>query len=127
MKICFISLLLLSSSCFATGTPLNLEGKYLCYGNEVETREAFKCEMILKKTGETYSNIANCNDGNSYTGTAIYEQTVHRLSTAFINPKKAEETGIAVADFKEDGSTFIVWTYLNKTTTGHSKCIRQEK
>lgn len=116
----------ISSSCFANGYPINLEGHYKCAGNEVGTNEAYKCNMTIKKTGETYASTASCTDGNSYSGTGIYDENSHRLSTGFINPKKSEETGVSVTNIRSDGRLSTVWTYLNNTSVGHVKCVKQK-
>lgn len=125
MKKCFFaSALFVSLGCFASQSPVNLEGKYDCAGNEVGTNEAFKCEMIIKQTGETYASTASCSDGNSYAGNGIYDKNTHSLSTGFINPKKREETGVSVSAIKADGKIVSVWTYLNNTSIGHTTCIK---
>lgn len=94
-------------------------------GNEVGTHAAFKCQMTIEKTGETYASKASCSDGNSYSGTGLYDQKANRLSTGFINPKKSEETGISVTEIKRDGSLVSAWTYLDKTTIAHTKCLKK--
>lgn len=118
--------LLISSTAFASKSLTHLEGSYECMGNEVGTNEAFKCQMIIKKTGETYFSTATCSDGNSYHGTGIYDKSTHRLSTGFINPKKSEETGVSVTTINADGSLMSEWTYLDKETLGYTKCVQQQ-
>ena len=125
-KYFFVAALILSSSSYASVYPINLEGSYECMGNEVGTNEAFKCQMTIKRTGETYASKASCSDGNSYSGTGIYDKNLYRLSTGFINPKKSEETGVSVTEIKKDGSLITAWTYLNKTSIGHTKCLKQK-
>ena len=122
----FVVALLLTSSAFASKTS-DIEGTYECTGNEVGTHAAFKCQMTIKKTGETYASTADCSDNNSYRGTSIYDKHTHLLSTGFINPKKAEEAGVCVAKIKRDGSLVSKWTYLDKTTIAQSKCFKQQK
>lgn len=124
-KYFFAAALLISVNSFASGAT-NLDGKYDCAGNEVGTNAAFKCEMLIKRTGDTYPSSATCDDGNSYRGNGIYDQASKRLSTGFINPKKAEETGVAVTEIKDDGTLVTDWTYLDKTTIGHTKCVKQQ-
>ncbi len=114
--------LLISSSAFAS-KAVNIEGTYECAGNEVGTHEAFKCQMTIKKTGETYASTADCSDNNSYRGTGIYDKRARLLSTGFINPKKSEETGVSVTTVKSDGSLVSEWTYLDKTTIARTKCF----
>ena len=125
-KYFFVAALILSSNSYASGYPINLEGSYECMGNEVGTNEAFKCQMTIKRTGETYASNASCSDGNSYSGTGIYDKNLYRLSTGFINPKKSEETGVSVTEIKKDGSLITAWTYLNKASIGHTKCHKQK-
>lgn len=127
MKKCFlVTALLAFSSSYAAEYPINIEGAYECMGNEVGTNEAFKCQMTIQRTGETYASKANCSDGNSYRGTGIYDKNLHRLSTGFINPKKSEETGVSVTEVKKDGSLLAAWTYLDNTLIGHTKCFKQK-
>ena len=118
--------LLVSSAAFSSQATNNLEGNYECVGSEVNTHETFTCQMTIKKTGFTYASTANCTDGNSYRGTGIYDKNSHRLSTGFINPKKAEETGVSVTRVKTNGSLITEWTYLDKTAVGHTKCIKKQ-
>ena len=116
--------LFLATTCFASEQPLTLDGKYDCGGNELGTGISFKCEMIIKKTGQTYASSAVCNDGNAYTGTGIYNEKIRAIASVFINPKKADETGVTVTYIKDDESMTIDWTYLNKTSIGHSACVK---
>lgn len=117
---------LVSCNSFAASPALiDLSGKYSCEGNEVVTNAAYKCEMTINKTSETYASTATCNDGTSYIGISIYNEKLQQLSTAFINPNSAKEAGIAVSDVKPDGSMNTVWTYLNNTSVGHSTCNKQ--
>jgi|GEM_PF-6472558 len=125
MKYYFVMALLISSVAFASKSASNIEGAYECMGNEVGTNEAFNCQMTIKKTGDTYASTANCSDGNSYRGTGIYDKSIHRLSTGFINPKKSEETGVSVTVIKADGSLTSEWTYLDKEIIGRTKCLKQ--
>lgn len=118
--------LILSSPSFAGDVSSNLEGKYNCSGKELGTNTAFKCEMLIKKTGQTYLSTATCDDGNSYKGNGIYNQNSQHLSTGFINLKKAEETGVTVTEVKADGSLDTAWTYLNSSTIGHTQCVKQQ-
>ncbi|KTD38562.1 hypothetical protein Lnau_0550 [Legionella nautarum] len=118
--------LLISSQCFAATSSVTLEGNYDCQGNEIGSNAPFKCQMNIKKTGETYASTASCSDGNSYSGTGIYDSNSLRLSTGFINPKKAEETGVSVSEIKPDGSIKTVWTYMNSTSTGLTTCTKHE-
>jgi len=117
-----LTAVLASSICFASNASSHFEGKYTCAGTEVGTKQNFTCEMTIKQTGETYSSKASCSDGNSYSGTGIYDKETHHLSTAFINPKKSEETGVSVSVIKSNGNIVSVWTYLDKTTTAQTKC-----
>ncbi|KTC87496.1 MULTISPECIES: hypothetical protein [Legionella] len=117
---------LLSSHCFAAASSVNFEGNYDCHGNEIGSNAPFKCQMNVKKTGDTYASTASCSDGNSYSGTGIYDANTQRLSTGFVNPKKAEETGVSVSEIKTDGSITTVWTYLNSTSTGRTICTKQQ-
>lgn len=121
----FVTVLVIPLSCFASEYSANFEGKYECAGHEVGTKAAFSCEMIIKRTGETYASTAKCSDGNSYTGTGIYDVTTHHLSTGFINPKKSEETGVSVSVVKKDGSMDVSWTYLNNTSIARSVCNKR--
>ena len=125
-KYFLVTVLLVSSSCYAAEYPINLEGTYECMGNEVGTNEAFKCQMTIKHTGETYASKASCSDGNSYVGTGIYDKSLHRLSTGFINPKKSEETGVSVTEVKKNGCLITAWTYVDKTSIGHTKCFKRK-
>ena len=125
-KYLFVTALCMSVSCFASQYPANIEGKYECGGNEAGSNAAFKCEMIIKRTGETYASSATCSDGNSYTGNGIYNRKLHQLSTGFINPKKSAETGVSMADIKTDGRIISVWTYINNTSIGHTKCFKKK-
>ena len=124
-KYFFATALIVSTGCVANTYPTSFEGKYKCAGNEVGTKEAFKCDMIIKKTGETFASSASCSDGNSYIGTGIYDKNTHHLSTGFINPKKSEETGVSVSTIKTDGSIVTVWTYLNNTSIGRTTCTKE--
>jgi len=127
MKKClFASVLLLSSNCFAhtSSYPKNIEGNYNCTGTEYDTNKAFKCEVSIKKTGQTYALNTTCNDGTTYTSTGIYDYNKHNLSLVSVNPKNSAETGVGVVDVKKDGSMTSVWTYLNKTTLGHTQCSK---
>lgn len=121
----FATAILLTSNCFASGHQIALDGKYDCKGNEIGTNSVFKCVMTIKKTGETYASSATCDDGNFYRGNGIYNENTHAISSVFINPKKAEETGVTLTYVKEDGSMNIDWTYLDNTTLGHSTCNKQ--
>ena len=105
--------------------PVNLDGDYNCNGTEVGSNEKYTCNMKVKKTGETYSATSTCNDGSSYIGTGIYNKTNHNFSLVFINPKKSEETGIAIAEIRKDYSMSSTWTYLNKTSVGHCACVKK--
>lgn len=114
--------LCISSGAFAS-KAINIEGVYECAGNEVGTQEAFKCQMTIKKAGETYASTVNCSDNNSYRGTGIYDKNTRLLSTGFINPEKSEETGVSVTKVTSDGGLVSEWTYLDKTTIAHTKCL----
>ena len=92
---------------------------------EDTTNGLFKCEMTIKKTGETYASSATCDDGNSLVGNGIYNEKTHTIASVFTTREKAEETGVSVTYVKEDGSMTLDWTYLNSTTIGHSVCSRQ--
>ncbi len=116
--------LLISSGAFASKNS-SIEGTYECVGNEVGTQAEFKCQMMIKKTGETYALTANCSDNTSYLGTGIYNKYEHILSTGFINPNNSEETGVSVTKVRKDRNLLSVWTYLGKTTTARTKCFRQ--
>ncbi|CDZ76791.1 hypothetical protein BN59_01067 [Legionella massiliensis] len=122
-KIALLVLGLSTSTCFAA---VSLEGKYNCHGTEIVSNTSFGCEMLIKKTGETYASTASCDDGNAYQGNAVYDEKKQILATGFINPKKAEETGVAISYVKEDGSLQTDWTYINETTIGHSLCIKKK-
>lgn len=122
----FVVSLLVSINCLASQHSPTFDGKYDCAGSEVGTKESFTCELTIKQTGETYASRATCSDGNSYTGTGIYNKKSGQLSTAFINPKKSEETGICVADIKPDGVMLSTWTYLHNTSVTHTTCIKQK-
>lgn len=128
-KYLFATAILLSSSCFAhtPNHPINIEGDYDCTGTEIDTDKAFKCEMNIKKTGQTYAFSTACNDGTNYTSTGIYQPNKHNISLVSVNTKNSEETGVAVADVKKDGSMTSVWTYLHKTTLGHTNCAKRKK
>jgi len=103
----------------------SIEGLYDCKGSEIGTKEAFTCQMTIKKTGETYASTATCSDGNSYRGTGILDAKNHQLSTVFVNPKKAEETGVCLSVFKGDKRLVSNWTYLDKTTLGTTACQKK--
>lgn len=118
--------LILPLNTFAAGIQ-SLEGTYNCKGHEIGTNEAFSCQMIIKKTGNTYASTATCSDGNSYRGTGIYDKTSHQLSTGFINPKKSEETGVSVSIIKADGKLRGSWTYLDQTSIAYTTCNKQLK
>ncbi|MDP1604878.1 MAG: hypothetical protein Q8M03_16630 [Legionella sp.] len=124
-KIFYITALVIPLYSFANEHPASLEGKYECAGHEVGTKSAFTCEMLIKRTGETYASEAKCSDSNSYRGTGIYSTATHHLSTVFINPQKSEETGVSVALVKKDGSLDTVWTYLNNTSIAKSICSKR--
>lgn len=115
--------LLISLNSFAAVT---ISGNYVCKGHEVGTKEAFTCQMTIKKTGETYSSSATCSDGNAYRGTGIYDKSTQQLSTSFINPKKLEETGISIATIKSHGRLTAAWTYLDKTSIAYSTCHKNQ-
>lgn len=125
-KYFLVTALSFSLSSYAFGQTNQLEGTYECIGNEVGTNATFKCEMTIKQTGKTFASKASCSDGNSYSGTGIYDKNLSRLSTGFINPKKSEETGISVTEVGHDGSLITAWTYLNNTGIGHTKCVKQK-
>ncbi|MCP0914863.1 MULTISPECIES: hypothetical protein [Legionella] len=125
-KAVFLVTLLLTSAVFAY-TDYKLGGQYDCEGNEIGTGNVFKCTLTIKKTGETYASMAICDNGNAYTGTGIYDANTHFLSSGFINPKKLDETGIAMSHVKRDGSMESTWTYINKTTIARTRCIPHEK
>lgn len=118
--------MLLTASSFAA-RDINLEGQYSCKGTEVGSGSAFTCDMSIKRTGETYALSSTCNDGTSYSGVGLYDKTTQLFSNGFVNPKNADETGVAVAHVKADGSMTATWTYINKTEVGHSSCSRQQK
>ena len=124
-KCVYIALAILSSSGVVNAYQISLEGKDDCKGTEIGSKTSFRCEMVINKTGETYGSSATCDDGNSYKGTGIYDNNTHILSSGFINPKKAKETGVAVTYIKDDGSMTTDWTYLNNTTIGHTACIKK--
>ncbi|MDP3561382.1 MAG: hypothetical protein Q8R83_04300 [Legionellaceae bacterium] len=124
-KYLFSAALILSLNAFAAGN-VPLEGTYACKGHEVGTEAAFSCQMIIKKTGETYASTATCSDGNSYRGTGIYDKNSHRLSTGFINPKKSEETGVSVSTIKAHGQLVSAWTYLDKTSIAYTTCQKSK-
>lgn len=120
------ALFLVTCHCFANKASIVLEGLYDCTGTEVGTGTPYKCQMIINKTGETYTSTASCDDGTSYTGTGIFDEKTHHLSTAFINTKKTAETGVALSDVKPDGTMTTLWTYLNRTTIGSSTCKKHQ-
>lgn len=125
MKKSIYILALFATSTALASQSLNLEGAYECKGNEVGTNAAFKCQMVIKKTGKTYPSTANCSDGNAYRGIGIYDESSHLLSSGFINPKKSEETGVCITKVEADGSLSSEWTYLDNTMIGHTKCYKQ--
>ncbi|WP_131762225.1 hypothetical protein [Legionella jamestowniensis] len=119
-----IILLLMSSNCFADGYPRHITGLYKCKGSEIDTKTVFSCRMNIKKTKYTYDIFTKCNDGTFYVGTGIYDRAKHNLSLVFMNPKNKEETGVAIADVKKNGSMDSRWTHLNKTTLGYMSCAK---
>lgn len=123
----FTALFFLSSSCFASLYAINLSGNYLCKGHEVDTHSPFICTMNLQKTGETFQGISQCNDGTSYRGTGIFDERAQRFSAVFINLKNANETGICMAVVNPDGSLRSTWTYLDKTTTAQTVCVKNKR
>jgi len=106
----------------ASSYPADLSGKYECESIEVGTNQLYTGKMIMTKTGQTYSTKSIYNDGSTYSGIAIYNPATHRLSSAFINPKNAEETGVAMVEVEKNYMMHSTWTYLNKTTVGHGTC-----
>jgi hypothetical protein len=115
------------SAAYAKPYPSSLEGTYDCNSVEVDTGENYKGVSIVKKTGQTYAVKSTFTDGSSYIGTGIYDQQKHNFSLAFINPKNAEETGVAVAEVKKNNAMTSTWTYLNKTNVGHATCTMRDK
>lgn len=103
----------------------NIEGKYNCAGIDIEKQAAFKCELSLTKTVQTYAGEVNCNDGTTYTSTGIYNPEKNSISLVSVNPKDPKETGVAVVTVNKNGSLNSVWTYLGKTTVGHTHCMRR--
>lgn len=129
MKNYFIAislLIMLNSVAYASSYPKNLEGFYECNGTEVDTKEGFTCTMTMQKTNQTYAIKSNCNDNTSYVGTGIYDQEKHVLALVFVNPKKAEETGVVIADVKQNNELHSTWTYLQKTTVAHGFCTKRK-
>lgn len=123
-KSIYVTGLLLSSFVFAGTKGVNLEGTYNCSGTEVGSKSPYTCSVTIKRTGETLLSQASCSDGNSYKGTAIYDDKHKHFSTAFINPKNTKETGVSISYVKRDGSLKTVWTYLNETSTSIAHCKR---
>lgn len=127
MKKCFFSfavLLTFNTASHASTFPTNLEGQYFCNCTEVGTNKTYKAIMSVKKTDQTYTINSKFDDGSFYIGTGIYNQEKHIFSIVFLNPKKSEETGIGVADVKNNYTMTSTWTYLNKTTLAHGTCIK---
>jgi hypothetical protein len=114
-----------ASFAFAADTAINLEGAYNCTGTDIDTDKDFKCDMTIKKTDLTYSVTTSCNDGTAYIATGIYDAKKQVFAIVSINPKKAEETGVALADVLDSGAMTANWTYLNKTTLGHTNCKKK--
>lgn len=114
------SLLILSSNAFASNTMM--PGAYDCKGQELGTNTPYTCKMTITKTGETLASTATCSDGNSYRGTGIYDEKAKLLATVFINPKKAEETGVCMSQMTKDKNLVSTWTYLDKTSVSHTTC-----
>lgn len=127
-QFCLLALLFsLNGLAYAAHQPINLEGQYDCTSTEVDTHEVSKGVMTLKKTGETYSLKSEFTDGSTYTGTGIYIQTKHIFSVAFNNPKKPDESGVAIAEINKDFGMTSIWTYLNKTSVGHGFCTKRKE
>jgi hypothetical protein len=131
MKIYFmgLSLIFLFSVAFSKSLdypPDIISGNYDCRGTEFDTKKPFQCKMRLIKTGMTYENDAQCDDGSVYKGTGIYNKTKQILAIIAVNPKASQETGVALVDVNKNGSLTSVWTYLNKTTLGHTDCIKNK-
>ena len=125
MKKYLFSALFLTLNAYAVEAINHLSGNYECKGHEVDTHDAFTCQMTIKQTKETYASIASCSDGTSYRGTGIYDKTTNQLSTAFINLKNPKEIGISVALLKADGSVDNRWTYFDKTTIAFTTCQKE--
>lgn len=122
-SLALVALLCLKNIGFAS-TFVDIEGKYDCAGTEID-QVGFTCEMQVKKTGETYAFKVDCNDGSNYISTGIYQPDKQQLSIVSINPKNKTETGVAAVEIKPDGSMESVFTYLHKTTLGHTHCHKQ--
>lgn len=126
-KYLFVIALFAGSSVFAqSNKSINIEGDYNCTGTEHDTKAKFTCDESIKKTGETYAFTAKCNDGTSFTGTGIYDLKQHQLSIAFRNNRNMEEIGISVKSMRQDGQMIGKWTNLDKSTIGHTTCIKQK-
>jgi hypothetical protein len=119
---------LLSTSSYAhmRHDPISIDGNYICTGSEIDQKTRFKCELSFKKTEQTYASRVVCNDGTTYISTGIYDPIKHSISLVSVNPKNSKEIGVAVVDVKKDGSLVSVWTYLHKTTVGHTHCIKRK-
>lgn len=103
----------------------NLAGVYDCTCVEVGTKEISKGVMTVKKTGQTYSTACVFDDGSHYSGTGIYLPEKKIFAISFFNPKKAAETGLVIANVKNDLSMSSQWTYLGKTTLGQGSCVKR--
>lgn len=118
------TVLFVSSGYFAFASANTIVGDYTCNSTDVDKGNAFKCDFNIAKTGQTYGTKARCDDGTAYIGTGIYEEEKHLFALVFTNPQKPEETGINIADIHNNGSMTLVWAYLNKTTFGHIRCVK---
>jgi hypothetical protein len=127
MKKYLLATAILCSINFSYAASSNIVGSYHCAGTEVDTKKPFTCIMTIEKTKETYSLITHCDDNTSYTGTGIYREKKRIISSVFINPKNAAETGVGVTEINDDGSLDSRWTYLNKTSIGHATCTQEQK
>ncbi|ARG98341.1 hypothetical protein [Legionella micdadei] len=130
MKNYLLALLLLSglsAQAPAATFSSNLEGDYECTGTDEEhPNMVFKGEMVIKKTGQTYSVNSSFSDNASYIGTGIYDKKKRTIALVFVNSQNTKETGISVMNIQENGAMTTDWTYLNRTTIGHSTCTAKK-
>ena len=105
--------------------PQDLQGVYDCTSIEVGTHVVYKGTTTLTKTNQTYAVSAEFDDGSTYSGVAIFDVKKHVLSTAFVNPKDAKETGVAIAHVQAHHVLQTTWAYINQAETGTSTCVKR--
>lgn len=125
-KLISTALILFSSVSLANVNRLPMEGKYDCQGAELDSAIPFRCEMVIKKTSETYASTAKCNDGSSLSGNGIYVEKIHAIVSAFGEPSRGGEPGVTISYLSSDGVMNVDWTYLNTTKIGHTRCVKKK-